>query len=51
MTGCCNATTAIALASLNRRIESERKRGVGNPDFIRGLEVAKLLVREALERR
>jgi hypothetical protein len=48
--GCCNATATAVLSVLTDRIESERKRGATNPDFLRGLEVAKVLVREALEK-
>ena len=46
--GCCNATATTALAALSARIAHESSRS-HNPDFLRGLEVAKLIVKEALE--
>jgi hypothetical protein len=48
--GCCNATATAALSTLTDRMAAESK-GITNPDFLRGLQVAKLLVYEALERR
>lgn len=45
--GCCAATTTRILAALTERIDHERSRGVICPDFVRGLEVAKLIAKEA----
>jgi hypothetical protein len=45
--GCCNATATAILAALTDRIAKERG-NCSNPDFLRGLQVAKLLVKEAL---
>jgi hypothetical protein len=47
--GCCNATATAILSALTDRISAESSRP-HSPDFLRGLQVAKLLVREALER-
>lgn len=47
--GCCAATTAIILAALTVRINHERSRGVIFPDFVRGLEVARGIVKQAVE--
>jgi hypothetical protein len=46
--GCCNATATTALSALTDRINRESSRP-HSPDFLRGLQVAKTLVREALE--
>ena len=46
--GCCNATTARILAAINSRLEHERS-NVSNADFKRGLEVANLIAKEAVE--
>jgi hypothetical protein len=48
--GCCNATATAVLSALTNRINRESN-GVTNPDFLRGLEVAKLLVYEAVNTR
>jgi hypothetical protein len=45
--GCCNATATAVLSALTDRIATESY-GITNPDFLRGLQVARLLVKEAL---
>ncbi|MBW3113551.1 hypothetical protein KYJ26_16980 [Bacillus sp. MCCB 382] len=45
--GCCNATATAILAALTDRIKLESA-GVTNPDFLRGLQVAKALVYESI---
>jgi hypothetical protein len=45
--GCCNATATAVLSVLTDRISAESN-GITNPDFLRGLQVAKLLVKESL---
>ena len=47
--GCCNATATAALSALTDRINRESSHA-HNPDFLRGLQVAKVLVREAIEK-
>jgi hypothetical protein len=55
--GCCNATATAALAALTNRIALERGDLTSpspsrphSPDFLRGLQVAKVIVRESLEK-
>jgi hypothetical protein len=48
--GCCNATATAALSALTDRIAAESSRP-HSPDFLHGLQVAKTLVYEAIERR
>jgi hypothetical protein len=48
--GCCNATATAALSALTDRINHESSRP-HSPDFLRGLQVAKLLVNEAIDSR
>jgi len=43
--GCCNATLAAALAVITARIAKEA--GRADPEFVRGLHVAKALVKGA----
>jgi hypothetical protein len=45
--GCCNATATAALSALTDRINHEASHA-HNPDFLRGLQVAKTLVKESL---
>jgi hypothetical protein len=48
--GCCNATATAILSALTDRIAKERG-NCSNPDFLRGLQVAKAVVKEGIERR
>jgi hypothetical protein len=48
--GCCNATATAILSALTHRIAAESSRP-HSPDFLRGLQVAKTLVYEAVEGR
>jgi hypothetical protein len=47
--GCCNATLTAALAAITARIATEA--GRADPEFVRGLKVAKLLTKQALTNR
>jgi hypothetical protein len=56
--GCCNATATAVLSALTNRIALERGDLTSpspsrphSPDFLRGLQVAKLLAYEAVEGR
>jgi hypothetical protein len=46
--GCCNATATAVLAALTDRINHESSRP-HSPDFLRGLQVAKLIVKESVD--
>ena len=43
--GCCNATLTTALAAITARIAAEQ--GRADPEFVRGLRVAKALIQGA----
>lgn len=43
--GCCNATLTTALAAITARIATEQ--GRADPEFVRGLRVAKSLIKGA----
>lgn len=43
--GCCNATLTTALAAITARIATEQ--GRADPEFVRGLCVAKALIQGA----
>lgn len=43
--GCCNATLTASLAAITARIATEQ--GRADPEFVRGLRVAKALIQGA----